>query len=124
MKVMKMKYLCQRQEFMNSLMVMTESHFSTSIHCTFFIYGILLTHMTYYIMYINNFEMTVSVMDQMPQVLLQLKNLLNPMICQLLQTTCWIISNKLLIPSMDWLELLSKVKLTNRLTSYIIIAKN
>ena len=24
-------------------------------------------------MYINNFEMTVSVMDQMPQVLLQLK---------------------------------------------------
>ena len=36
------------------------------------------------------------------------------MIHQLLQTTCWIISSKLQIPSMDWLELLSKVKLTNK----------
>ena len=39
--------LCQRQEFMNSLMVMTKNHFSMSIHHTFCIYGILLTHMTY-----------------------------------------------------------------------------
>ena len=69
---------------MNSLMVTTESLFSTSGHHTYFIYGILLIHMTYYIMYVNNFEMTVSVMDQMPQVLLQLKNLQNPMIHQLL----------------------------------------
>ena len=56
---------------MNSLMVMTESHFSASNHHTFFIYGILLTHMTYYIMYVNNFKMTESLMDRMPQVLLQ-----------------------------------------------------
>ena len=58
---------------MNSLIVTTESRFSMSDHHTFFIYGILLTYTTYYILYINNFEMTVSVMDQMPQVLLQLK---------------------------------------------------
>ena len=63
MKVMKMKELCQRLEFMNSLMVMTKSLFSVSDHHTYFIYGILLTYMTYYIMYLNNFGMTVSVMD-------------------------------------------------------------
>ena len=68
---MKPKDLCQRQEFTNSLMVMTESLFSASDHHMFDIHGILHTHMTYYIMYINNFEMAVSVMDQMPQVLLQ-----------------------------------------------------
>ena len=56
---------------MNSLMVTTESCSSASDHHMFFIYGILLTHMTYYTMYINNFEMTVLVMDRMPQVLLQ-----------------------------------------------------
>ena len=56
---------------MNSLMVMTDSLFSMSDHHMFFIYGILFTHMTYYIMYVNNFKMAVSVMDQMPQVLLQ-----------------------------------------------------
>ena len=55
---------------MNSLMVTTKSHFSVSDHHTSYIYGILLTH-DIDIMYVNNFEMTVSVMDQMPQVLLQ-----------------------------------------------------
>ena len=60
---------------MNSLMVMTKSLFSMSDHHTYFIYGTLLTHMTYYIVYVNNFGMTVSVMDQMPQVLLQLRKI-------------------------------------------------
>ena len=60
---------------MNSLMVTTESLFSVSDHHTYFIYGTLLTHMTYYIMYVNNFGMTVSVMDQMPEVLLQYKKI-------------------------------------------------
>ena len=108
---------------MNSLMVTTESLFSVSDHHTYFIYGILLTHITYYIIYINNFEMTVSVMDQMPQVGFK-KNLQNPTIHQLLQTACRTISSKLLILSMDWSKLLNKVKLTNKLTSFIVIAKN
>ena len=51
-------------------------------HVLFF--GTLRIHMTYCIPYANNYEMTISVKDRMPQVLLQQKerNLLNPMIHQ------------------------------------------
>ena len=68
-----MKEVCLKQEFKNTLMVMTESHFSVNGLHMYFICGRLLIHMTYCIMYVNNYEITVSVKDRMPQVLLQLK---------------------------------------------------
>ena len=60
-----------KQEFMNSSMATTESHFSESNLHMCYIYGILRIHMTYCILYVNNYTMTVSVKDRMPQVLLQ-----------------------------------------------------
>ena len=58
--VMKIKEIRLKQEFMNSSMATTESHFSMSDLRMYYNYGILRIHMTYCIMYVNNYEMTTQ----------------------------------------------------------------